>query len=104
MINGVNELVMMKSDVLSGLEEVKVCTGYDVDGTVTEQILFEIGHANISPVYQSFSGWDEDLTKMRQFNELPSSFQAYCKSVSDSVHCPISIISVGPDREETIRC
>lgn len=104
MINGVNELVMMKSDVLSGLEEVKVCTGYDVDGTVTEQIPFEIGHANISPVYQSFTGWDEDLTKMRQFDELPSSFQAYCKSVSDSVHCPISIISVGPDREETIRC
>ena len=104
MINGVNELVMMKSDVLSGLEEVKVCTSYKTDGIETTQMPFEICDAKIEPIYESFPGWQDDLTKIRSFENLPASFKSYCDEISIRSGCKINIISVGPDREETIAC
>lgn len=104
MINGVNELVMMKSDVLSGLDEVKVCTSYKVDGVETSQMPFDVCDATIEPIYESFPGWQDDLTKMRKFDELPASFKSYCNEISKRSDCKINIISVGPDREETIPC
>ena len=104
MINGVNELVMMKSDVLSGLDEVNVCTGYLVKGEEISHIPFDISHANIEPLYESFKGWEEDLTVIRDFNALPASFKDYCTMISQRSECPLKIISVGPDREETIQC
>ncbi len=102
MINGVNELIMMKSDVLSGLDNVKVCTAYKVNGVTSNEIPFDICDAHIEPVYESFEGWQDDLTSMRKFSQLPASFQNYCREISDRTGCAISIISVGPDREETI--
>jgi len=104
MINGVNELVMMKSDVLSGLDEVNVCTGYKVNGEEITHIPFDISSANLQPIYESFNGWEEDLTKIREFKSLPDSFKNYCNMISQRSECPLSIISVGPDREETIQC
>ena len=104
MINGVNELVMMKSDVLSGLDEVKVWTSYKVDGTETTNMPFEICDATIEPVYESFPGWKDDLTKIKEFDNLPESLKSYCDEISKRSGCKINIISVGPDREETIPC
>ena len=104
MINGVNELVMMKSDVLSGLDEVKVCTEYKVDGITTTQMPFDICDAAIEPIYETFPGWQDDLTKIRSFENLPKSFKSYCDEISKRSGCKINIISVGPDREETIPC
>jgi len=103
MINGVNELIMMKSDVLSGIDEVKVCTSYKVNGTETLQMPFDICNAIVEPVYESFKGWQDDLTQIRSFDALPDSFRSYCSQISNRSNCPIGIISVGPDREETIR-
>ena len=104
MINGVNELVMMKSDVLSGLDEVKVCTAYKINGAETSQMPFDVCDATIEPVYESFEGWQDDLTKIRTFDNLPGSFKSYCNQISERSGCKINIISVGPDREETIQC
>jgi adenylosuccinate synthase len=104
MINGVTELIMMKSDVLSGLENVKVCTSYKINNTITTQMPFEICDAVIEPVYESFEGWQDDLTKIRTFDDLPDSFKNYCHEISKRSDCKINIISVGPDREETIPC
>jgi len=104
MINGVNELIMMKSDVLSGFEEVKVCTSYKVNGVETTQMPFEVVSASIEPIYESFEGWKDDLTIIRDFNNLPDSFKSYCHQISERSGCKIDIISVGPDREETIKC
>ncbi len=104
MINGVNELVMMKSDVLSGLDEVKVCTAYKVNGQISTQMPFDICDSIIEPIYESFEGWKDDLTVIRTFDALPVSFQNYCSEISKRSGCKINIISVGPDREETIPC
>ncbi len=104
MINGVNELVMMKSDVLSGLDEVKVCTSYKVNGQETTHMPFDICDSEIEPQYECFEGWKDDLTVIRTFDALPESFQNYCNEISKRSGCKINIISVGPDREETIPC
>jgi len=103
MINGVNELIMMKSDVLSGIDEVKVCTSYNINGKISNEIPFDVCNADISPIYEAFEGWNDDLTKIRNYQNLPSSFQSYCQEISKRSDCKISIISVGPDREETIQ-
>jgi adenylosuccinate synthase len=103
MINGVNELIMMKSDVLSGIDEVKVCTSYKVNGVESLEMPFDICNATIEPIYESFEGWQDDLTQIRSFEALPNSFRSYCEQISNRSECPIGIISVGPDREETIR-
>ena len=104
MINGVNELVMMKSDVLSGLDEVKVCTGYKIEDELTTQMPFDVCNVDIEPIYETFPGWKDDLTKIRSFDNLPDSFKSYCRQISERSGCKINIISVGPDREETIEC
>ncbi|MCB9250904.1 MAG: adenylosuccinate synthase [Flavobacteriales bacterium] len=104
MINGVDELIMMKSDVLSGVGEVKVCTSYRVNEIPTSQMPFDACNVEIEPVYESFEGWNDDLTVVRNFEDLPLSFRNYCKEVSVRSDCKIGIVSVGPDREETILC
>jgi adenylosuccinate synthase len=86
------------------LDEVKVCTSYKVVGVETSQMPFDVCDATIEPIYESFPGWQDDLTKMRKFDELPASFKSYCHEISKRSDCKINIISVGPDREETIPC
>jgi len=90
--------------VLSGLGEVKVCTGYSINNEVITHMPFDIATADIEPLYETFPGWQDDLTVMRSYDNLPDSFKGYCKEISDRSECKISIISVGPDREETILC
>lgn len=104
MLNGVDELIMMKSDVLSGINTVKVCTAYNINGTLSTQIPFDICQSKIEPVYESFEGWTDNLSVMRNYEQLPESFRQYCNQIAAKSECPIRIISVGPDREETIRC
>jgi adenylosuccinate synthase len=102
MLNGVDELIMMKSDVLSGFEEVLAATAYKVDGVRTTQIPFEVCEAIIEPVYESHKGWSEDLTGIRDFKNLPKSFKNYIEFVNQSLEAKICLLSVGPDREQTI--
>lgn len=102
MLSGVNYLIMMKSDVLSGFDEVKVCTGYKVGDTITDQVPYDLCNETVVPVYETFKGWQEDLTVCRNKSELPASFMHYIQFLETSLGMPINIISVGPDREQTI--
>ena len=101
MIDGVTDLIMMKSDCLDDFETIKVCTSYKVDGVETDQVPFDIA-AQIEPVYTEFPGWKKDLTGIRKGSELPQEFKNYIKFMEDYLGVPISIISLGPDREATI--
>ena len=101
MIDGVTDLIMMKSDCLDDFETIKVCTSYKVDGAETDQVPFDIA-AKIEPVYTEFPGWKKDLTEIRKESELPQEFKDYIRFMEGYLGVPISIISLGPDREATI--
>lgn len=101
MIDGVTDLIMMKSDCLDDFETIKVCTSYKVDGVETDQVPFDIA-AKIDPVYTEFPGWKKDLTEIRKESGLPQEFKNYIKFMESYLGVPISIISLGPDREATI--
>ena len=101
MIDGVTDLIMMKSDCLDSFESIKVCTSYIIDGKETDQFPFDT-EANITPVYTEFKGWNKDLTGCRKEEELPETFKEYIRFMEDYLKVPIKIISLGPDREATI--
>lgn len=101
MLNGVTDLIMMKSDCLDDFDTIKVCTSYRVDGQETSQVPFDT-YAEIEPVYTEFKGWKADLTGCRKEEELPSEFKDYIRFMEDYLGVPIKIISLGPDREATI--
>ena len=100
MINGVTRLFMTKSDVMSGFESVRVCTSYLSGGKKCDEIPF--GNADIEPVYEDLPGWKENISQMREFGELPLNLRNYIKFVEDQTGIPVTMVSVGPDREETI--
>jgi len=101
-INGITQLIMMKGDVLSGFKTLKICTSYMYKGEEIKHLPFNIEPENVTPVYSEFKGWKEDLTKMTEASELPSEFMDYVKFLEDELKTPISVISVGPDRKQTI--
>lgn len=102
MINGVTQLIMMKSDVLDGFETIKACVAYRIDGEETDQFPFDIKEDEIEPVYHEFDGWKVDMTSMKSENEFPEEFNAYLDFLEDYLGVPIKIVSVGPDRAQTI--
>lgn len=101
MIDGVTDLIMMKSDCLDTFETIKVCTSYIIDGKETDQFPFDT-EAEITPVYTEFKGWNQDLTGCRTEDELPETFKEYIRFMENYLKVPIRIISLGPDREATI--
>ncbi len=102
MINGVTQLIMMKSDVLDSFSTIKACTAYRIDGKETDLFPFDINSANIEPVYTSIPGWQTDLTNMKSEDEFPVEFSNYIKFLENELKTPITIISIGPDRSQTI--
>jgi adenylosuccinate synthase len=102
MINGVTRLIMTKADVLSGFESIKVCTAYRVNGELSQDLPYSIDPKYVEPVYTSLPGWKEDLTGVRSFDALPENLKNYVKFIEHELNVPVSIISVGPDREQTI--
>ena len=101
MVNGVTQLIMMKSDVLDAFETIKLCVAYDIDGERTEVFPFEFNE-NITPEYVELPGWKVDMTKMQSENEFPEEFNAFLSFLEEELEVPIKIVSVGPDREQTI--
>jgi adenylosuccinate synthase len=101
-VNGVTELMMMKADVLSGIGNLKVCTAYRYKGEVIEHLPYKLEEDLIEPIFTEVAGWDEDLTKMTSEDEFPQSFKSYIDYIEKEVGVPISLISVGPDRAQTI--
>lgn len=101
MINGVTQLIMMKSDVLDGFDTVKACVAYKIGGKETEEFPFDICQ-EVEPVYAEMPGWKKDMTKMTSENEFPEEFNAYLSFLEEELGVPVKIVSVGPDREQTI--
>jgi adenylosuccinate synthase len=101
-INGVTQLMMMKGDVLSGFETLKVCTAYDYKGQTISHLPYNIEPENVTPIYTDFKGWKADLTGMSTYDELPSELKKYIDFIEKELEVPIKIISVGPDRKQTI--
>ena len=101
-VNGVTQLMMMKGDVLSGFDTIKVCTAYNYKGETITHLPYNIEPENVHPVYTEMSGWSEDLTKMTAKEEIPATLKAYIDFLEKELDTPIKIVSVGPDRTQTI--
>jgi adenylosuccinate synthase len=101
-VNGVTELYMMKGDVLSGFDTLKVCTEYSYKGQKIDHLPYNIEPENIKPVYVELKGWKADLTSMTSYEQLPQELKEYIKFIEESVEVPVKIVSVGPDRMQTI--
>ena len=101
MINGVTKLIMMKSDVLDGFDTIKACVAYDINGKQTKELPFEMTD-DIKPVYKEIKGWKTDMTKIKSEAEFPQAFKDYISFLEKELEVPIYIVSVGPDRDQTI--
>ena len=101
MLNGVTKLVMMKSDVLDSFETIKACVAYNVNGVETEDFPFDLADG-VEPIYVELQGWQTDMTKMKSEDEFPEEFNAYLSFLEEELGVPIAIVSVGPDRAQTI--
>lgn len=101
-VNGVTELYMMKGDVLSGFDTLKVCTSYKYKGEIINHFPYNIEPENVEPVYVEKKGWNTDLTQMTTYEELPQELKDYVSFIESELEVPVKIISVGPDRKQTI--
>lgn len=101
MINGVTQLIMMKSDVMNDFETIRVATEYEVGGKRTSYFPYEVGD-DLKPVYREFEGWKCDLRDCKSYDDFPAAFKAYVEFIERETGVPVKIISVGPDRGETI--
>lgn len=102
MMNGATKLIMMKSDVMNDFDTIKVCVGYELDGKTIDWFPYEAKDDNIKPVYKEFKGWKSDVSKCRSYEELPQELKDYIKFIESETGAPVTIVSVGPDRSETI--
>ena len=101
-VNGVTQLMMMKGDVLSGIKTIKVCTHYKIQEEVLDYFPFDIQSDSVIPQYIDIRGWEEDLTKIEELGKLPKKFIDYIDFLEKELEIPIKIVSVGPDRKQTI--
>lgn len=102
MINGVTKLIMMKSDVLDDFATIKACTAYRINGKLTEEMPYDLDVVDIEPVYEELPGWQTPMTAFRSETEFPEEFRNYIKFLETKLEVPIAIVSIGPDRTQTI--
>ncbi|MFR9603386.1 MAG: adenylosuccinate synthase [Rikenellaceae bacterium] len=101
MVDGATQLIMMKSDVLNDFETIKIAVAYDIDGVVTENFPYTV-ECEIKPIYKEFKGWKCDICNVRNYEDFPIEFKEYVEFIEEQTGVPIKVISVGPDRDETI--
>ena len=101
MMNGVSELIMMKSDVLNSFDPIKVATAYEIDGKTMDYFPFE-SNEEVTPVYKEFKGWKSDICSVRNYEDFPAELKDYIAFIEQETGCPVRIISVGPDRSEIV--
>lgn len=101
-VNGVTQLIMMKADVLSGFETLKVCTAYNYRGEEITHLPYNIEAENVTPVYTHFKGWKEDITRLTKASEMPKELNDYIDFIEKELEIPVNVVSVGPDRLQTI--
>ncbi len=103
MINGVTEVALMLFDVLAGFEELQVCTAYEIDGERTDRFLPDaVELERVTPIYETLAGFGEEITGARKWDDLPENARAYVKFVEEFLGVPVTIVSVGPGREQTL--
>lgn len=103
-VSGVTELVITKIDILSSLPDIKVCVGYKLNGkSIPYSSCGYDELAKLTPIYKEFSGWEEDITSVRKFNDLPKNCQIYLKFIERFLEIPIKLISIGPAREAYVQ-
>ncbi len=102
MIDGVTKLIMMKSDVLDGFDEIKACVAYEIDGKRVEDFPSTVDGVDVKPVYVTLPGWKTDMTGMKSEQEFPKAFSDYVAFLEKELQTPIAVVSIGPDREQTI--
>ena len=103
MLNGVNSLIMMKTDVLDSLREIRVCMNYKSGNQMHGGFPFDLAAENVEPEYETLAGWNSPVTDKTSFSELPAELKEYIGHIEKSVELPVDIVSVGPDRTQTIR-
>ena len=102
-INGLTDIVITKIDVLSGLGKLKICTAYEIDGKVYDHVPADTKSLyRAKPIYEELDGWDEDITQIKKYEDLPENCKKYLARIEEIVGCPISVVSVGPDRSQNI--
>ena len=101
MIDGVTELIMMKADVLDDFDSIKVCTKYKINGQLTEEFPYDL-EGQVEPIYESLPGWNKTLTGVTKEVDFPAELKSYIKFIETKLNVPISIVSVGPNRSQTI--
>lgn len=102
MINGVTQLNMMKADVLSIFDEIKVCTHYEYEGKKLEILPYDLDSDKLKPVYESVPGWKVDLTKLTTEESFPKELSDYITYLENHLETPITVVSLGPNRKQTI--
>lgn len=102
MINGVTKLIMMKADVLDAFDTIKICTHYKIDGEIIDYMPYDIVSKKVEPIYVEMKGWKTDLTKLASINQLPIELNQYIEYLEQELNVPIAMVSVGPDRTQTL--
>lgn len=102
MVNGVTQLIMTKADVLSKFEKIKVCTSYNYDGKKIDYLPFDVLGEKLEPVFEELPGWNKELTNLSSIAEIPAELNEYIKYLEANLQVPVSIVSVGPDRSQTL--
>ncbi len=102
MINGVTELSMMKADILSVFSKIKVCTHYKINGEIIDYLPFDISTIEIEPIYEELEGWNTDLTELDSYDCAPDALKNYVSYLEEALEVPITVVSVGPDRKQTL--
>ena len=103
MINGVTQLFMMKADVLNDFDEIRVCTHYKMsDGSQVDELPYDMNHQQLEPVYHTVAGWKQELDGVEEFSQMPGNLMAYLDYLEHNLKVPIGIVSIGPDRTQTI--
>jgi adenylosuccinate synthase len=101
MINGTTKLFMTKADVMSGFDKIKICSAYKIDGRNVTELPYG-NEAVIEPVYTELPGWKQEISGIKEYNRLPAELKGFIEFIEKSCHVPVTLVSVGPDREETI--
>ncbi|MDB4534768.1 adenylosuccinate synthetase, partial [Vicingaceae bacterium] len=102
MINGATQLSMMKADVLDTFETIEVCTHYEIEGELCDYFPYDINSLDIRPIYKQIKGWNKDLTGLTDMADAPKEFMDYITYLEGELNVPITIVSVGPDRKQTL--
>jgi adenylosuccinate synthase len=102
MVNGVTKIIMTKSDVLDSFKDLQICTAYNINGTVTKEVPYQLSQSNLEPVYEQFKGWSRPVSECRQWSELPKEMNDYLSFINEYLGVEVKYVSNGPGRDQII--